>query len=331
MERRHRVPLPSQEGLRSLTSERREGFVCQDPRRFKFAIICKKCDLKFATMQEARVHFQECTSGKSVDVMCGHCEMRTSLWSAMCAHLNQPGMQKQVACRPEYRMTPPQRVEFPQVTPLMQPPASPPAVTVSSHSADVRLGVGGWRDPVPLTLSPSRQEARGQRHAQLRSTLLHWGRKHPGRTELRGIGQKVPSIPLEPTRGQGYRLPAAAAGSAKDLIPASPAPQEAYSPPGEVEGPWTDTGPTGLPPVVGRVSPRVVPQPALEPTAVEEGAVNVATMYQGTCFDFLESPMGMAGPPGNVIDPRNEPGDLGPGCRAVGDPASDPLGIKKEG
>ena len=25
--------------------------------------------------------------------------------------------------------------------------------------------------------------------------------------------------------------------------------------------------------------------------------MNVATMYQGTCFDFLESPMGMAGPP----------------------------------
>jgi len=87
--------------------------VCQDPRQFKFAIICKKCDLKYATMQEARAHFQECTSGKSVDVMCGHCEMRTSLWSAMCAHLNQPGMQRQVACRPEYRMTPPQRVEFP--------------------------------------------------------------------------------------------------------------------------------------------------------------------------------------------------------------------------
>jgi len=193
-------------------------------------------------------------------------------------------------------MTPPQRVEFPQVTPLMQPPASPPALTVSSRSDDARLGVGEWRDPVPLTLSPSRQEARGQRHAQLRSTLLHWGRKHPGRTELRGIGQKVPTIPLESTRGQGYRLPAAAAGSAKDLTPASPALPEAYSPPGEVEGPWTDTGPMGLPPVVGRVPPRVVPQPSLEPTVVEGGAVNVATMYQGTCFDFLESPMGMAGP-----------------------------------
>jgi len=270
--------------------------VCQDPRRFKFAIICKKCDLKFATMQEARSHFLECTSGKAVDVMCGHCEMRTSLWSAMCAHLNQAGMQKQVACRPEYRMTPPPRVEFPQVTPLMQPPTSPPAVTVSSHSADVRVGVGGWRDPVPLTLSPSRQEARDQRHAQLRSTLRHWGRKHPSRTELRGAGREVPVIPLEPARGQGYRLPAAAAGSAEQLTPASPVPPDAYSPPGEVEGVWPDTGPTGLPPVVGRVSPRVVPQPPLEQTVEEGGAVNMATMYQGPCFGFLEDPMGMASP-----------------------------------
>jgi len=187
MERRHcRVPLPSEEGPRSLTSGRRDGFVCQDPRQFKFAIICKRCDLKYATMQEARAHFQECPFGKSIDVMCGHCEMRTLLWSAMCAHLNQPGMQKQVACRPEYRMTPPQRAEFPRVTQLMQPPASPLALTELSRPDDVQPGVGGWREPIPLTLSPSRQEARGQRHAQLRSTLLHWGRKHPSRRDARG-------------------------------------------------------------------------------------------------------------------------------------------------
>jgi len=256
--------------------------VCQDPRRFKFAIICKKCDLKYATMQESRAHFHECTTGKSVDVMCGHCEMRTSLWSAMCAHLNQPGMQKQVACRPEYRMTPPQRVEFPQVTPLMQPPTSPPASTVSSRPDEIRSGVGEWRDPVPLTLSPSRQEARDQRHAQLRSTLRHWGRKHPSRTELRGAGREVPAILLESARGHGYRLLAAATGSVRDVTPASPDPREAYSPPGEVEGPWTDTGPMGLPPVVGRVSPRMVQQPSSEPPVGEEGTVNVATAFQGT-------------------------------------------------
>jgi len=254
MERRHhREPLPSGEVPRPLTSGDRGGILCQDPRQFKFAIIWKKCNLKYATMQEARIHFQDCSSGKSVDVMCGHCEMRTSLWSAMCAHLNQPGMQKQVACRPEYRMTPPQRVEFPQATPFMQPPASPLAMTMSSHPDDFRPGVGGWRDPVPLTLSPSRQEARGQRHAQLRSTLLHWGRKHPSRTELRGAGQKVSTIPLEPARGRGYRLPTAAAGSVRDLTPASPDPQEAYSPPLEAEGPRTDVEHVGLQPVVGRV------------------------------------------------------------------------------
>ena len=148
-----------------LTSGDRGGIPCQDPRQFKFAIICKRCNLKYATLQEARIHFQDCPSGKSVDVMCGHCEMRTSLWSAMCAHLNQPGMQKQVACRPEYRMTPPPRVEFPQTTSFIPPPASPLAMTMSSRPDDIRSGVGGWRDPVPLTLSPSRQEARDQRHA----------------------------------------------------------------------------------------------------------------------------------------------------------------------
>jgi len=132
----------------------------------------------------------------------------------------------------------------------MQPPASPLALTELSRPDDVQPGVGGWREPIPLTLSPSRQEARGQRHAQLRSTLLHWGRKHPSRTEMRGAGQKVPTIPLESTRGRGYRMPAAAAGGARDLTPASPAPQEAYSPPVEAEGPWTDTGPVGLQPLL---------------------------------------------------------------------------------
>jgi len=93
-------------------------------------------------------------------------------------------------------------------------------------------------------------------------------------------------------------MPAAAAGGAKDLAPASPDPQEAYSPPVEVEGPWTDTGPVGLQPVVGRVSPRVIQQPSSEPTDVGGGAVNVATAYQGTyCLDFLESSLRMAGPP----------------------------------
>jgi len=136
-----------------------------------------------------------------------------------------------------------------------------------------------------------------QRHAQLRSTLLHWGRKHPGRAGLRGAGEKVSTIPLEPARGRGYRLPAAAAGSARDLAPASPDPQEAYSPPLEVESPWTGAGPAGPQPVVGRVSPRVVKQPSLEPTDVGEGAMSLAPAYEGTyCLTFPESPLGWQGP-----------------------------------
>ena len=72
-----------------------------DPRRFKFAIVCMSCMGK----QETRAHLKNCPSGLAVDVLCGHCEFRTSSWPAMCAHLNAPGMQRKVACKPEYRLT----------------------------------------------------------------------------------------------------------------------------------------------------------------------------------------------------------------------------------
>ena len=177
-----------------------------------FAIMCMRCDTKYATMQETRVHLQDCPFGKPVDIMCGHCELRVSSWSTMCNHLNQPGMQKQVARKPEYRMEVPPRPEFRQVTRLLWPPTSPLAMTVMSQTG-IRQAYGEWRNPPLLTLSPSRKEARDQRHTQLRSTLLHWGRKHPGRTGLRGAEQSLPTIPLEPAPARGYRLPAAAAGA----------------------------------------------------------------------------------------------------------------------
>ena len=168
---------------------------------------------------------------------------------------------------------------------------------MSSHSDDIRSGVGGWRDPVPLTLSPSRQEARDQRHAQLRSTLRHWGRKHPSRTELRGAGREVPAIPLEPARGHGYRLPAAAAGSVRDVTPASPDPREAYSPPLEAESPRTAGEPVGLQPVVGRVPPRVVQQSASESTdAGGEVLSSTATYGDVYSLSLPESLLGAAGP-----------------------------------
>jgi len=248
-------------------------------------------------MQKARIHFQGCPFGKPIDVMCGHCELRTSLWPAMCAHLNQPGMQKQVACKAEYRMTPPQRVEFAHGMQPLQSPTSPMAMTMLEHSECASAGEREWQTPASLTLSPSRQKARSERLAQLRTILLHWERKHPGHTGLRGTGAMMPIIPLEPAPGRGYRLPAAAAGSARDLTPASPDPQVAYSPPLEEECAWAGAEPAGPQPVVGRVSPRVIQQPLLQPTEVGEGAMSLATAYEDTyCLALSESSLGVTGP-----------------------------------
>jgi len=85
-----------------------------DPRRFNFAIVCMNCGNKFATLQEARGHFlRTCPSGLLVDVLCGHCELRTSSWPSMCQHLNRAGMQRQPPCKAEYRMVPPAKPGFP--------------------------------------------------------------------------------------------------------------------------------------------------------------------------------------------------------------------------
>ena len=298
-----------------LTSGDRGGFPSQDPRQFKFAIICKKCDLKYATMQKARIHFQGCPFGKPIDVMCGHCELRTSLWPAMCVHLNQPGMQKQVACKPEYRTSPIPRVEFTQgIQPLLSP-ASPRGMAELEHSECASPGGMEWKTPAPLTLSPSRREARSERLAQLRAILLHWERKHPGRTGLRGTGARLPVIPLEPAPGRGYRLPAAAAGSAGDLTPASPDPQDAYSPPLEEQGAWASAEPAEPQPIVGRVSPQVIQQPLLQPTGVTEGAMSLAPEYEALySLTFPDSPLGVAEPPVDPLLPR-ERRDAGPGSR----------------
>jgi len=307
--RRHGGSLPSGRVSESLMSDDHGGIPCQDPRQFKFAIICMRCPLKFATMQEARRHFQECPFGKPIDVLCGHCELRTSLWPAMCTHLNQSGMQRQVACKPEYRMAPPPRVEFARGVQPFQSPASPVAMTVLGHSECAGPGEREWRPPAPLTLSPTRQAARGERLAQLRAILLHWGRKHPGRTGLRGAGTTMPIIPLEPAPGRGYRLSAAAAGSARDLAPTSPDPRSPYSPPVIEEGAWAGTESTGPPPVVGRVSPRVIQQPLLPPT---EGAMSLAPEYEALySLSFPDSPLGVAEPPVDPLLPGGDAGRLG--------------------
>ena len=217
------------------------GIQCTDPRRFNFGILCKNCGQMYASLQEARAHFRACPSGSIVDVLCGRCEMRTSSWSAMCAHLNKAGMQKQAACKPEYRLNHPSRPEFRRTSQPLQPLALPRA-TVTTGQASVRRDLLAWRSPPQLTLSPSREEAGERRHAELRSILLHWNRKHPGRVGMRGVGQGLPSIPLDPMPSSGYRLSSAAAESARDLAPTSPDPEEAYEPPLEAEDQWTSEG-----------------------------------------------------------------------------------------
>jgi len=146
------------------------GIQCTDPLRFNFAIVCKNCGQMYASLQEARAHFRACPSGLTVDVLCGHCEMHTSSWSAMCTHLNKAGMQ--MSCKPEYRLNHPPRPEFRRTSQPLQPLALPMAM-VATGQASVRQELQTWRSPPQLTLSPSREEARERRHAELRSTLLH--------------------------------------------------------------------------------------------------------------------------------------------------------------
>ena len=269
-----------------------------DPRRFPFAIVCVHCDAKFATLQEARSHFTgACPSGLLVDVLCGHCGMRTSSWPSMCHHLNQPGMQRQPAYKAEYRMMPSARPEFPAA---LQPQRSVASPTATAVVGQVRMGQRGrrWRSPPPLTLSPSREIARTSRRAELSSVLRHWARKNPGITGLHGVRHGPVEIPLESTRSRGYRLGNAAAGSARDLAPASPDPEEPYSPPA-LDDPWLrEEGILNCGQIVNRVSPLATPPCPLVPTESGVGAVGLPPAYAEACPLALPgSPAGEVGPP----------------------------------
>ena len=133
-----------------------------------------------------------------------------------------------------------------------------------------------------MTLSPSREEARERRHVELRSALVDWNRTHPRRVGIRGAGQRLPDIPLEPVPTSGYRLPSAAAGSARDLAPTSPDPEEAYSPPLDAGVWWADEDQRAVQelmthePMVNRLSPSVTPPLLSVPTVVGEEAVGLA-------------------------------------------------------
>ena len=155
-----------------------------DPRRFKFAIVCMSCMGK----QETRAHLKNRPSGLAVDVLCGHCEFRTSSWPAMRAHLNAPGMQRKVACKPEYRLTLPVKPAFRRASLPLQSSVIPTATVAASQPSE-RGSLLTWRSPPQLVLSPSRDEAREKRHMELRTTLMNWTEKNPNRIELRGPGR----------------------------------------------------------------------------------------------------------------------------------------------
>ena len=267
-----------------------------DPRRFAFAIVCMNCGGMFATLQEARGHFlRTCPSSQLVDVLCGHCGLRTSSWPSMCQHLNQPGMQRQPPYKPEYRMAPPARPEFVTSPPPRRSTTSAAVTAVVGHrmgSRDRR-----WRSPPALTLSPSREVARTSRRAELSAALRHWARKHPGKVGLHGVGHGPVTIPLESTRPQGYRMASAAAGSAKDLAPASPDPEEPYSPPAEDDTLWPE-GLLGNVPLVNRVSPLATPPCPLLPTGSGVGGVGLPPAYaEAYPLALPGSPAGEVGPP----------------------------------
>jgi len=93
---------------------------------------------------------------------------------------------------------------------------------------------------------------------------------------MRGVGQGLPSIPLDPMPSSGYRLSSAAAGSARDLAPTTPDPEEAYEPPLEAEDQWTSEGLVSRQPMINRVSPLVTPQLSSAPTEIGDEAVGPA-------------------------------------------------------
>jgi len=301
---KNRVPFPAEESPPSSPPppppppRGSESHRHVDPRRFLFAIVCMNCGDMFATLQEARGHFlRTCPSGQLVDVLCGHCELRTSSWPSMCQHLNRAGMQRQPPCKAEYRMVPPARPEF--ETPP-QPRRSTTSVAVTAVVGQIRMGPKErrWRSPPALTLSPSREVARTSRRAELSSALRHWARKHPGKVGLHGVGHGPVTIPLESTRPHGYRLTSAAAGSARDLAPASPDPEEPYSPPAEDDTVWPEGGLLGNVPLVNRVSPLATPPRPSLPTESGVGAVGLAPAYVETYPLALPgSLVGEAGPP----------------------------------
>jgi len=159
-----------------------------DPRRFPFAIVCMRCGVMEASLQKMRTHLGKCPGGRLADLLCGHCELRTTSWPVMCDHLNKSGMQEKVACRPEYRMSAPSLQLFPTPLHPLTPTTlrdigvaerqyqgqlglSPEQLTLfRSEAARLRRGY----HLTPFSPSPSQTSSRAERSNVLRSTILEW-------------------------------------------------------------------------------------------------------------------------------------------------------------
>jgi len=74
-----------------------------DPRKFRFAIICLNCQFRTNTLQNMRQHsVKNCLKGPPYKLLCGHCEWETSSWPKLAHHLNKSELHMAKACHLKY-------------------------------------------------------------------------------------------------------------------------------------------------------------------------------------------------------------------------------------
>ena len=82
----------------------RENMGNKDPQRFAYAIVCKHCDIARNSLGGMKVHLDFCPIRKRPDILCGHCELHVNDWPTMVRHLNKKYMERELPCKPEYKM-----------------------------------------------------------------------------------------------------------------------------------------------------------------------------------------------------------------------------------
>ena len=115
----------------------------------------------------------------------------------------------------------------------------------------------------------------------------------------------MPNIPLEPVSASGKCKPSAAAGSATQLTPASPDPEEAYSP--EDAGEWWNRESKRAmdeflrqESLAKRLSPLATPPLLSEPTGDGEEVGDLIPTRGDTSTHLPREPGGSGGAPGST-------------------------------